>query len=162
MAKKEKPKKSKEQKPERYAEKLELRHAFSDAEQNGMSKDISRLLRERDSLAEQAKASAQSWKSKIKNVSVQIEGLADKIGNGFEMRITECLIELDRKSGKKKIFTRDGKTLLEEQDMTEQDYARLPYLENAVKPGEGLTNVGEAIEAAAEQSESPADEDSAD
>ena len=149
---------STERKLPEFIDRLELKHSFSDAEKASILTDLSRKHEERESLVDQAKSSAKQWKSKIEEVQLKINDLSMKGRDGFEMQSTEVRVVLDKKKKKKKLYRVDNGDFIEERDMTDFDFERLPMtIVPTIKPGDGLTSVGEALETA-ENPPEPKDE----
>jgi hypothetical protein len=155
---KSKSKKAKEQKLPEFSERIELRHSFTDAEKSQILDNLSHKHEEKEMIVDQAKSSAKTWKGKIDEVQLKISELSQKGRDGYEMRPTECRVVLDRKAGKKHIYNKETDALIETREMSTYDHERLPIddvptMKPEPKPGEGLTNVGEAIEAAGEKTD---------
>lgn len=140
-----KPKKTKKSKCLEHTEEIEARHDFTDEEKLVMLTDMARFNQELESLADQAKSSASSWKTKIKTVELKIKGLTNNASNGYEMRPVEANVEFDPKKGKKRYYRKDDGHFIEEREMNPNDYELKLPLPAEPKKGEGLTNVGDAF-----------------
>ncbi len=149
MAKKLKPKKAPEKLPE-FIDRLELKHSFSDAEKAQLLNALSRKHEEKAGLISQAKSSAKQWKNKIDEVQLKLDELSTKGRDGFEMRPTDVRVVLDKKRKKKTLYRQDNGDLIEERDMSEFDFERLPMTlptptPAPIKPGEGIVSVADAV-----------------
>lgn len=153
-------------------EKFSLRHAFTDKEYREIGGCLNVALNKLASLEADHAAMSKDYKARI----AQQEGIRDelnnKLGNGYEMRDTECQVEYDPKRGVKTLFAMDDKkrkTPLREEPMRPSDYqvehpALLPKPPETpaatppnvvpmtgtppVEPGQGLTSVATAVEQA--------------
>lgn len=150
--KKPKAKKAKDKQPDHF-EKIEARHNFSDEEKLVMLSELTRLNQQKESLAEEAKASAKSWKSRIESVALQVKNITNNASNGYEMRPTECRVEFNPKKGIKTYFRKDDGTEVETREMTPADYELPLFRDDAKlqgKPGENLVPVADAFKQAEE------------
>lgn len=144
-------------KSEDFIDRVEIKHTFSDAEKAEILTELSQADEQRESLIAQAKSSAKQWKAEIEKADIKRRELTMKGRNGFEMRQTDVTVTFDRKKGKKRLFLRDSGKFIEERDMTESDFQRLPMdippPKKEPKKGEGLTNVGDALDKAEQKEE---------
>jgi hypothetical protein len=161
MAKKKTTKAAAEAPPE-FVDRLELKHSFSDAEKAGILDLLSRKHEEKESLAAQAKSSAKQWKGRIDEVQLKITELSQKGRDGFELRPTDVRVVLNKKKKKKTLYRVDNDELIEERDMTDHDFERLPMTiplpPDPIAPGEGLVKGKDAFDKA--ESEDATEEES--
>lgn len=145
---KDKSKRKKAKAPE-HLEKIEARHNFTDEEKLVMLSEMARYNQELESLANEAKASAAGWKTRIKTVELKVKSLTNNASNGYEMRETEARVEFDPKKGIKKYFRKDDGKFIEERTMEPHDYEMSLPLPATTGPepkkGEGLTKVADAF-----------------
>lgn len=159
MAKKKtSPKAKKADKPEEPKapdafERIEYKYDFNDAERADIGKKLAQLIREKDSIVTQAKASAKQWKLRIEECENKITALSDKTTDGFEMRPVEARVVFNRRKGMKTYYHPDTGAEIRTAEMSNADYEALPGIvpEPRKEPeqGEGLVNVGEALDKAA-------------
>jgi hypothetical protein len=123
---------AKKTKPERTRTSINLEHLFTAVEREEIVGRLSRALSEKTNLEEQLKSITKDFKAKISTCVAVVNESNLKVMQGKEIRSTDVIIEFDRKSGKKSIFsTVPGKPdklgkLIKQEDMTEADFQRLP------------------------------------
>lgn len=148
MADKKKKSKTKIKAPDLF-EKIEIKHTFNDAEKAEILGRLTGTLREKESLTDQAKSSAKSWKLKLEQAQLKVDELTNKAQDGFEMRPIEARVVMDRKKGQKTYFDKATGDKISHTDMSPSDYELLPLEfpapKIAPKPGEPIVNVGDAF-----------------
>lgn len=152
-SKKKKPAKSEKPEPKlpEFNERIELKYEFSEHEKAGLLQELSRKHEEKEQLTAQAKSSQKQWKGKIEEATLKINELSMKGRDGFEMRPTDVRVVLDKKKGKKFVYCKTSGALLEEREMSDYDYERLPMEippakdNDDIKPDDGLTKVADAF-----------------
>ena len=110
---------------------VQVKHDYTQDERNELTRQLTSAVQEKSEQTERLKSVSADFKARIKTVESQISEATNKICNGYEMRSTEASVELDRKSGIKKLFYHapgkpEHKKLIGEEAMTEADYAKLP------------------------------------
>jgi seryl-tRNA synthetase len=114
---------------------VSVKHEYSQAERNELTRQLTSAVQDKSEQNERLKSTSADFKARIKTAEAIINEATNKICNGYEMQNVEASVELDRKSGVKKLFLhapgkKENKSFIREENMTEADYAKLP-LEDA-------------------------------
>lgn len=143
---------------------VSVEHKYDQGERNELTRTLTSAVQDKAEQSERLKSVSADFKARIKTADAAISEATNKITNGYEMRQTEASVELDRKSGVKKLFFHapgkpEHKKFIREEAMTEADYSKLP-LEDAPpeKPKKAVGKNRKTEVAAAGNSEPPVEE----
>jgi len=98
-----------------------VKYQFSEDELKDLSNSMARKVSEKNEVEDQKKSVNSDFKAKIDGADAEINGLARKVQDKYEMRYMECEIIIDHK--KKKVMSErlDTKEIVRERDMTEDE-----------------------------------------
>lgn len=119
------PKKKKDAEQE-ILETIHAKHVFTDGEINELARQLARTNSEIGTLEAEKSAVSKDFAGRIETKEIHRGSLSANINNGYEMRPTECLVELDPKNRSKDYYRRekDGSKgeFLERREMTQADF----------------------------------------
>jgi deoxyribodipyrimidine photolyase len=95
------------------------RYNFTAEEIRHLGESLAREAQNVFTLRQEKKEISQSYASRIEEANGKVAALTDKINQGYEMRDTECRVELDRpRRGAKSIVRVDTGAVVREEAMT--------------------------------------------
>jgi hypothetical protein len=97
------------------------RHDFSRDESLALGQEFNQHFQKQRSLECEKKAISADFSSQIKQEDSHMERIGQRISAGFEMRETDCTVELDFKNRKKLYFRNDTGEYVKDETLSQSD-----------------------------------------
>lgn len=101
---------------------IDAKHKFTPDEKVELSEQMARLTQMRREAEDAKKASASQYKSQIEEYDARLNGISERINQGYEMRSTKCYVEFDYPSKTKFYFSVQTGQEVDQRPMSENDF----------------------------------------
>jgi len=98
-----------------------VKYVFTDEEKKEMSTELALKVSNQSTAEDEKKAIMSDLKSKIDSLAAQSNNLANKLNNGYEMRIVKCEVVKDFKKNTVKIMRCDTGEVIKTREMSHED-----------------------------------------
>ncbi len=122
--------------PPTAEETIHAKHVFTPDELLEVGKLLGRTVTSITVLQQEKSAVTKDFSSRIETEEIRRDSLVDKVGSGYEMRETPCIVVFDPKNRSKDYFRKEGDDrgeFVERREMTTADFQlALPHVEDAL------------------------------
>ena len=101
---------------------IDAKHKFTPEEKVELSEQMARYTQMRREAEDAKKASASQYKSQIEEYDARLNGISERINQGYEMRSTKCFVDFNYETKTKFYYSVKTGELVDQRPMSENDF----------------------------------------